>query len=52
MAREKREVWVKRVERVAESGLTANEFAAEIGVGAFTCARQRHVHFEDGHPIS
>lgn len=32
MARETREVWTKRVERWRDSGLTAKEFAAEIGV--------------------
>ncbi len=34
MARESREVWRKRVERWRESGLSATEFAAEIGVNA------------------
>jgi hypothetical protein len=34
MARESREVWVKRVERWRESGLTAAEFAAEVGINA------------------
>jgi len=32
MARQTREEWVKRVERWKDSGLTAAEFAAEIGV--------------------
>lgn len=32
MARADRETWVKRVERWRESGLSAAEFAAEIGV--------------------
>jgi hypothetical protein len=32
MARESREVWAERVERWRTSGLTADEFAAEIGV--------------------
>ena len=34
MPREPREVWRKRVERWRASGLTAREFAAEIGVNA------------------
>jgi len=34
MARETREVWVKRVERFRDSGLTLKEFAAEVGVNA------------------
>ena len=32
MARANRETWAKRVERWKDSGLTAAEFAAEIGV--------------------
>jgi hypothetical protein len=36
MGRENREVWAKRVERWRESGLTAKEFAAEVGVKAST----------------
>lgn len=32
MGRQKRETWVKRVERWRSSDLTAKEFAAEIGV--------------------
>src|SRR5919204_260066 len=32
MRRESREVWRKRVERWRDSGLTAQEFASEIGV--------------------
>jgi transposase-like protein len=32
MARTKREVWAKRVERWQDSGLSAREFAAEIGI--------------------
>jgi hypothetical protein len=32
MAREKREVWADRVRRWSESGLTAKEFATELGV--------------------
>ncbi len=31
-------MWAKRVERLADSGLTAKEFAAEIGVNANTLA--------------
>ncbi len=36
MARESREVWTKRIERWRASGLTAEEFASEIGVKANT----------------
>jgi hypothetical protein len=36
MARESREVWAKRVERWKDSGLTAAEFAAEVGVNPRT----------------
>jgi transposase len=36
MKRENREVWGKRVERWRDSGLTAKEFADEIGVNANT----------------
>ncbi|MHB8420109.1 MAG: IS66 family insertion sequence element accessory protein TnpA, partial [Myxococcales bacterium] len=32
MGRERREVWRKRVERWARSGLTAEEFSRETGV--------------------
>ncbi|MEM6531604.1 MAG: hypothetical protein AAF654_03225 [Myxococcota bacterium] len=32
MARESREVWAKRVELWKDSGLTAREFAAEVGI--------------------
>jgi hypothetical protein len=38
MARDTRTVGAKRVERLADSGLTAKEFAAEIGVNANTLA--------------
>jgi transposase-like protein len=41
MGHERREVWAKRVERWADSGLTAHEFAAEIGVNANTLAHWR-----------
>ena len=34
MARESREVWLKRVERWRESGLSAAEFASEVGINA------------------
>lgn len=34
MARESREVWLKRVERWRESGLSAAEFANEVGINA------------------
>ncbi len=36
MARETRETWKKRVERWANSGRTAKEFAAQIGVNPQT----------------
>ena len=36
MAREGREVWAKRVERWRDSGLSAKEFADEVGVNAHT----------------
>jgi transposase-like protein len=39
MAREKREVWIKRVERWRESGLTAREFAAEVGIDPMALSR-------------
>ncbi len=41
MERESREVWAKRVERLADSGLTLKEFAGEIGVNANTLAGWR-----------
>lgn len=41
MARARREVWAKRVARWRESGLTAKEFASEIGVNANTLANWR-----------
>ncbi|MGO9837885.1 MAG: IS66 family insertion sequence element accessory protein TnpA [Polyangiaceae bacterium] len=34
MDRESRETWAKRVERWKDSGLTAKEYAAELGVNA------------------
>ena len=34
MPKETREVWAKRVERWKDSGLTSEEFAAEIGISA------------------
>lgn len=34
MERASRETWAKRVERWKESGLTAKEFSAEIGINA------------------
>jgi hypothetical protein len=42
MGRESREVWVRRVERWRESGLTAGEFAAELGVKAATLAHWKY----------
>lgn len=41
MARVGREVWVKRVERWRESGLTAKEYAAEVGINANTLTHWR-----------
>jgi len=41
MAREGRDVWAKRVERWCDSGLTAREYAAEIGVNANTLQNWR-----------
>ena len=41
MGTERREAWAKRVERWVDSGLTAKEFAAEIGVNANTLAHWR-----------
>ncbi len=34
MDRESRETWAKRVERWKDSGLTAKEYAAELGINA------------------
>jgi hypothetical protein len=34
MERESRETWSKRIERWKDSGLTAKEFAAELGINA------------------
>jgi hypothetical protein len=42
MARESRDTWTKRVERWAESGLTAKEFAAEVGVNAPTLMQWKY----------
>jgi hypothetical protein len=42
MARERREVWEKRVARLRESGLTTNEFAAEIGCNAGTLQQWKY----------
>lgn len=36
MARERREVWEKRIARLRESGLTTKEFAVELGCNADT----------------
>lgn len=36
MARAQREIWVKRVERWRESGLTAGDYARETGINAHT----------------
>jgi len=37
-----RDEWVKRVERWRDSGLTAKEFAAELGINAGTLAQWKH----------
>ena len=42
MVRESRGVWTKRVERWRESGLSANEFATELGVNAATLAQRKY----------
>jgi hypothetical protein len=42
MAREKREVWEKRIVRWRESGLTSKEFAAELGVNAATLMQWKY----------
>ena len=34
MERESRETWAKRIERWKDSGLTAKEYAAELGINA------------------
>ena len=41
MRTEQREVWVQRVRRLGESGLSAKEFARELGVNAHTLAGWR-----------
>ena len=38
MDRESRETWAKRVERWKDSGLTAKEFAEELGINAHSLA--------------
>jgi len=42
MARESREVWAKRVQRLYESELTDVEFAAEVGVNVHTLRGWKH----------
>lgn len=42
MARERREVWEKRVERWREGGLTAEEFARELGCKASTLRQWKY----------
>lgn len=42
MARERREVWEKRVERLRESGLTTREFAVEIGCNPDNLRHWKH----------
>ena len=37
-----RRLWTKRVERWRESGLSANEFATELGVNAATLAQWKY----------
>jgi transposase-like protein len=41
MKAEPREVWVQRVKRLADSGLTVREYAREIGVNVHTLAGWR-----------
>lgn len=51
MARAGREVWAKRVERWRESGLTAKEYAAEVGVNANTLSHWGwRLRGEEGRP--
>lgn len=54
--RERRGVWEKRVERWQDSGLTAKEYAAEIGVNYQTLQhwkyRLRHDAAPEGAPAS
>ncbi len=42
MDRESRETWAKRVERWRDSGLTAKEFAAEMGINEQLAMWQAH----------
>jgi hypothetical protein len=52
MKRETRDVWAKRVERWVDRGLTATEFAAEIGVNPKTLASWRwRLGQEAAHPV-
>jgi hypothetical protein len=48
--RESRDTWAKRVERWRESGLTANEFAAETGLKAGTLTYWKWKLKSDGAP--
>jgi transposase-like protein len=50
MARQTRQVWAKQVERWIDSGLTAKEFAAEIGVNPNTLAGWRWRLGQDAAP--
>lgn len=51
MARAGREVWTKRVERWRESGLTAKEYAAEVGINANTLSHWGwRLRGEEGRP--
>ena len=50
MGRDGREVWAKRVERWKDSGLTAREFAAEVGVNEHTLSSWRRRLAAEGEP--
>jgi transposase-like protein len=41
MGQDPRELWLKRVERWKDSGLSAREFAAEVGINAQTLSYWR-----------
>lgn len=50
MGRDGRAVWAKRVERWKDSGLSAREFAAEVGVNEHTLSRWRRRLAAAGEP--
>jgi hypothetical protein len=54
MERVSREAWAKRVERWKDSGLTAAEYAAEIGVKSHTLSwwKWRLASAGEGHPVA